>query len=198
MAEFIFKLRQKFSSIKYKKKVRIIRTSNELVLYYIELFLFQKNGPKDADTETTYAGSDIGKDNQLVADTTDTDVDKSRTTDENNTTSASFRGDSSNTPGSRPSYNSSASNPLPFNANEGRGDNFNDVPLEDHEDVPDTELLNDVGFSGMNFVVTHKAASEQLPAPNDSVSNPLFSGAISPPQVPEDYVLSSTDSSTED
>ncbi len=166
----------------------------------------QKGQPKEADTETSDDSS---------SESDGKGVDESNTAiEKNNTTSGSTRSMAS-TPGHR---TSTASN-QPLN-DESPKNQLSAQGTETDKDEPDTQLLDNHGSSGMNFVVTQSnASSVQLPAPENAVSNPSVQSVpemsfadflknvdgLNRHQKPnddqadsEDFKLSSTESSAED
>ncbi len=201
LAEFKYKLRQKFSSIKYKRKVRTFhRASNQLLYYPYDAPPFQKNQPKQADTETS-DGSLHSDDGDNANDTRLLEPDHDDLL-KPTSSGSSKKTDSGATQRTR---TSSASNPSPA-----------DDHVEHEDQEYDTQLIDNAGASGMNFVVMQAAtpsSSLMLPAPAEAVSNPLFSGknntyadVIEPfdgkkkedSPHDDDYILSSSQSSEED
>ncbi len=211
MDEFRSKLRQKFSSIKYKKKVRIrfIYRYASILRYKRTAFLInyiygilQKNAPKEAETETSDCNTDEDEDGIDLPDSDKSAMDMSRSTAPGSTPRASSGASSRN----------SAGNGLAAHADNAHG-------TESGEE-PDTQLLDQVGQSGMDFIVKHSAnqsPSVQLPAPSEAFSNPFHNlkdmtfqdfvadanSTANEPKTggnadPADYQLSSSESSEED
>ncbi len=165
---------------------------------YIYFSHFQKGAPKEADTETSCSSAALSN-RDLDDDAHKSDADKSRSS------SSTRRG------------NSGASNaPLAGEPLIQCHDEPN-VSNDNVEDEPATQLIDNAGSSGMDFVVTTATASQQV-LEQEPVSNPLFTGipdmslsdflkGEDPPYPkkgvndeldPDDYQLSSTESSEEE
>ncbi len=150
-----------------------------IIHHYISIFPFQK-GVKEADTETSESDSDGS------GDETRPETDRSLADNTNNCSTEEIYNTTTSNSTKRGDSGASANTPVfsPSEAN-GRGDQ------EHEEDQRETQLLDDAGASGMNFVVQQRnstTSSVQLPAPPESASNPQFGNVAVPHMTFEDFL----------